>query len=142
MAAEGRSVADIFVESGEARLPPAGARRGRPARSASTTACSPSAAARSSTRRRASCWPATPWSSCGSGSATPSSGSGSGSSRPLLLGNVRGRIKTLLDERTPLYESVATLVVDTDGRTPEDVAGEIREALADQKAPAEREEDA
>ena len=35
---------------------------------------------------------------------------GLGASRPLLLGNVRGRIKALLDERTPIYESVATLV--------------------------------
>ena len=35
---------------------------------------------------------------------------GLGTSRPLLLGNVRGRIKALLDERTPVYESVATLV--------------------------------
>ena len=33
---------------------------------------------------------------------------GLGSGRPLLLGNVRGRIKALLDERTPVYESVAT----------------------------------
>ena len=33
---------------------------------------------------------------------------GLGTSRPLLLGNVRGRIKALLDERTPVYESVAT----------------------------------
>lgn len=55
---------------------------------------------------------------------------GLGTGRPLLLGNVRGRIKTLLDERTPVYESVATLVVDTDGRSPEDVAGEIVAALA------------
>jgi shikimate kinase len=55
---------------------------------------------------------------------------GLGTSRPLLLGNVRGRIKTLLDERTPVYESVATLVVDTDGRTPDEVAAEIVEALA------------
>jgi shikimate kinase len=55
---------------------------------------------------------------------------GLGTSRPLLLGNVRGRIKALLDERTPIYESVATLVVDTDGRTPEDVAAEIGKALA------------
>ena len=50
---------------------------------------------------------------------------GLGSARPLLLGNVRGRIKALLDERTPVYESVATLVVDTDGRTPSEVAAEI-----------------
>ena len=50
---------------------------------------------------------------------------GLGTSRPLLLGNVRSRIKALLDERNPVYESVATLTVDTDGRTPGDVAHEI-----------------
>jgi shikimate kinase len=50
---------------------------------------------------------------------------GLGSSRPLLLGNVRSRIKALLDERTPVYESVAAESVDTDGRTAEDVAAEI-----------------
>ncbi|NPC96164.1 shikimate kinase [Nocardioides sp. zg-DK7169] len=55
---------------------------------------------------------------------------GLGTGRPLLLGNVRARVKALLDERTPIYESVATITVDTDGRTPEDVAAEIREALA------------
>ena len=54
---------------------------------------------------------------------------GLGVGRPLLLGNVRARIKALLDERTPIYESVATLVVDTDDRTPEDVAAEIRAAF-------------
>jgi shikimate kinase len=56
---------------------------------------------------------------------------GLGVGRPLLLGNVRARIKALLDERTPIYESVARLVVDTDGRSPEDVAAEIRAALAE-----------
>ena len=55
---------------------------------------------------------------------------GLGTSRPLLLGNVRGRIKALLDERTPVYESLATVTVDTDGRTPEDVADEIVRTLA------------
>jgi len=54
---------------------------------------------------------------------------GLGTSRPLLLGNVRGRIKALLDERTPIYESVATLVVETDGREPHEVADEIVAAL-------------
>jgi shikimate kinase len=58
---------------------------------------------------------------------------GLGTARPLLLdqaiGGVRGRIKALLDERAPVYESVATLVVDTDGRTPDEVAAEIVEAL-------------
>ena len=54
---------------------------------------------------------------------------GLGTSRPLLLGNVRSRIKALLDERTPIYESVADLVVDTDERSAQQVADEIREAL-------------
>ena len=47
--------------------------------------------------------------------------------RPMLLGNVRSRIKALLDERTPVYESVATHVVDTDDRTPDEVAAEVQE---------------
>jgi shikimate kinase len=55
---------------------------------------------------------------------------GLGSARPLLLGNVRGRVKQLLEERAPVYEAVATLVVDTDGRTPEQVADDIEERLA------------
>src|SRR5262245_65935290 len=55
---------------------------------------------------------------------------GLGVSRPLLLGNVRGTMKALLDERTPVYESVATVVVDTDGRTPEQVAEAVVEALS------------
>ncbi len=50
---------------------------------------------------------------------------GLGSGRPLLLGNVRSRIKALLDERTPVYEGVATHVVDTDGRTPAEVAADV-----------------
>lgn len=54
---------------------------------------------------------------------------GLGVGRPMLLGNVRSRIKTLLDERTPVYESVATHVVETDGRTPDEVAAEIVELL-------------
>lgn len=54
---------------------------------------------------------------------------GLGTSRPLLLGNVRGRMKTLLDERTPVYESVATGSVDTDGRTPDEVADLVEEVL-------------
>nr|WP_160011015.1 shikimate kinase [Nocardioides sp. AX2bis] len=56
---------------------------------------------------------------------------GLGAGRPMLLGNVRSRIKALLDERTPVYESVARHVVDTDGRTPEDVADEVDALLAE-----------
>ena len=51
---------------------------------------------------------------------------GLGAARPLLLGNVRGTLKKLLDERAPVYESVATIVVDTDGREAEEVADEVR----------------
>ncbi len=54
---------------------------------------------------------------------------GLGVSRPLLLGNVRGRIKQLIDERTPLYESVAVHTVDTDGIGVDDVVTQVREAV-------------
>lgn len=54
---------------------------------------------------------------------------GLGTGRPLLLGNVRARIKAVLDERAPLYEEVADVVVDTDGRTPQEVADELLKAL-------------
>jgi shikimate kinase len=50
---------------------------------------------------------------------------GLGVGRPLLLGNVRSRIKALLDERAPIYREVASHTVDTDERSPEDVAREI-----------------
>ena len=55
---------------------------------------------------------------------------GLGVGRPMLLGNVRSRIKALLDERTPIYEAAATLVVDTDGRSADEVAAEIQERMA------------
>lgn len=45
--------------------------------------------------------------------------------RPLLLGNVRGRLKALLDARRPLYAQVATLTVSTDDKTPEQVVDEL-----------------
>jgi shikimate kinase len=54
---------------------------------------------------------------------------GLGTSRPLLLGNVRGRLKALMDERRPLYREVATLTVDTSGRSPEEIADEIAKAV-------------
>jgi shikimate kinase len=50
---------------------------------------------------------------------------GLGVGRPLVMGNVRARIKALLDERQPVYTEVATFSVDTDGRTAEDVAAEV-----------------
>jgi shikimate kinase len=54
---------------------------------------------------------------------------GLGVGRPLLLGNVRARIKALLDERRPVYTEVATITIDTDGRDAEDVAAEVAAAV-------------
>ena len=54
---------------------------------------------------------------------------GLGTSRPLLLGNVRGTMKALLDERAPVYESLAVATVDTDGLTPDQVADRVEAVL-------------
>lgn len=45
--------------------------------------------------------------------------------RPLLLGNVRGRLIELLRERTPVYEAVASQVIETDGRGSSEVADQL-----------------
>jgi shikimate kinase len=50
--------------------------------------------------------------------------------RPLLLGNVRGQLLKLLNERAPLYAEVATEVVDTDDTTPAEVVETIMNAHA------------
>nr|WP_198412405.1 shikimate kinase [Nocardioides mangrovicus] len=54
---------------------------------------------------------------------------GLGVARPLLLGNVRGRMKQLIEERAEIYLSVATHTVDTDGRPALEVAAAVREAV-------------
>ena len=56
---------------------------------------------------------------------------GLGASRPLLLGNVRGTLKALLDERAPVYEAVAGASVDTGGATPDEVADRVEAALGE-----------
>ena len=45
--------------------------------------------------------------------------------RPLLLGNPRAQWLRLMKERKPLYESVADLVVATDGRPAEEIADDV-----------------
>lgn len=50
---------------------------------------------------------------------------GFGAGRPMLLGNVRSQVKALLDERFPIYDAAATATVGTDGRTPTEVADEV-----------------
>ncbi|MFC6594535.1 shikimate kinase [Kitasatospora paranensis] len=49
--------------------------------------------------------------------------------RPLLAVNPRARWRELMDARRPLYLEVANAVVDTQGRTPEQVADAVLEAL-------------
>jgi shikimate kinase len=49
--------------------------------------------------------------------------------RPLLLGNPRARMKTLLEERLPVYESLAWITVPTDDREPKDIAEDIAARL-------------
>lgn len=55
--------------------------------------------------------------------------------RPVLLGNVRGRLMTLLAERGPLYAEVARATVDTEGRTPDEVADLVLAALDAEAVP-------
>lgn len=45
--------------------------------------------------------------------------------RPLLLGNPRGQWTKQMADRRPLYEQVASATVQTDGKTPDEVADEI-----------------
>jgi shikimate kinase len=49
--------------------------------------------------------------------------------RPLLLGNVRTQLRTLMEARRPLYAEVAKLTVVTDNKTPAEIADEIQEHL-------------
>ncbi len=54
---------------------------------------------------------------------------GMNSGRPLLLGNVRGQLKALMDARRPLYREVATLTIDTNDLSPQQVVDQIVAAL-------------
>lgn len=55
---------------------------------------------------------------------------GLGTSRPLLLGNVRGQLKSLLDARRPVYVEVADARVATDGLSVDGVADALERLLA------------
>jgi shikimate kinase len=59
---------------------------------------------------------------------------GLGQGRPLLLGNVRSRVKAILDERLPVYTAVAEHVVETDGRSPDEVAHDVRRWVEEQES--------
>lgn len=61
---------------------------------------------------------------------------GLGVSRPLLLGNVRGQLHALLTRRRPQYESVAVLTVSTDDLDPDQVADAVQGFLTSTEAAA------
>jgi shikimate kinase len=54
---------------------------------------------------------------------------GLGAGRPLLAINPRATLKYLLDQRRPLYSSVATHTIPTDGRAPDEIAAEVTALL-------------
>lgn len=127
-AREGRSVSDIFVDSGEARF----RELEREAVAAALTShdgvlALGGGAVLDEASRSALAGHRVVFLRVGLSDAAKRVGLGI--SRPLLLGNVRGRIKQLIDERTPVYESVATHVVDTDGRDVDQVVSAVRSLL-------------
>ena len=58
---------------------------------------------------------------------------GLNASRPLLVGNVRGRLKGLLDERRPIYTALARWTVGTDDRTADEVADLVLQLIGDDR---------
>jgi len=59
---------------------------------------------------------------------------GLGTSRPLLLGNVRGRLLELLTERAPMYEAVSRIRVSTANRSVPEIVDEILTELGEPDA--------
>jgi shikimate kinase len=126
--ADGRTVSDIFVESGEDHF--RALERAAVARALSDhpgVLALGGGAVMSEETRAALAGQQVVFLSVGLSDAAARVGLGA--ARPLLLGNVRGTMKALLDERTPVYESVAVATVDTDGRTPDEVADAVTEVL-------------
>jgi shikimate kinase len=126
--ADGRTVSDIFVESGEDHF--RALERAAVARALSDhpgVLALGGGAVMSKETRAALAGQQVVFLSVGLSDAAARVGLGA--ARPLLLGNVRGTMKALLDERMPVYESVAVATVDTDGRTPDEVADAVTEVL-------------
>jgi len=54
---------------------------------------------------------------------------GMNTARPLLLGNVRGTLAALLEQRNPVYEEVSTAVVETSGHSLREVTDEVMKVV-------------
>lgn len=123
-AATGRLIADIFVESGEPefrRLEAAAVARAL-AEHDGVLALGGGAVMDPATRALLAGRPVV-WLRVGLAAA--SQRAGLGVARPVLMGNVRAQLKALMDARAPLYEQVASLVLDTDSMGPDDVVAAI-----------------
>ena len=55
----------------------------------------------------------------------------SGMDRPRVVvpGNPRGRLRAMLEERRPVYADLASVIISTDGRAPEEVAADLAKRL-------------
>ena len=51
--------------------------------------------------------------------------------RPLLLGNPRAQWQTLMDERRPIYEAIATHKINVDGKSEDQLVDEVLTAIGE-----------
>jgi shikimate kinase len=128
VAAEGRSVADIFVEEGEEyfRALEKDVVATALAEHDGVLALGGGAVLDAGTRRLLAAHTAVVQLSMGVEEAVARAGLAT--ARPLLAGDPRARWQELMEARTHLYAEVARVVVATDGRTPEEVADAVLDA--------------
>ncbi|HEX6888200.1 MAG TPA: shikimate kinase [Candidatus Nanopelagicales bacterium] len=130
-----RSIADLFVESGEPefrRLEAAAVARAL-AEHDGVLALGGGAVVDPATRAALAKHPVV-WLRVGLAAA--SQRAGLSGARPVLLGNVRAQMKALMDARAPLYAEVARVTVDTDAHTADETVEAILVALAAPPDPA------
>ncbi|MFI6349697.1 shikimate kinase [Streptomyces sp. NPDC050560] len=128
VAAEGREISDIFVDDGEEYFREAEKRAVRTALAEhpGVLALGGGAILAETTRALLAGLPVV-YLSMDVDEAVRRTGLGVG--RPLLAVNPRRQWRELMDARRHLYTEVARAVVATDGRTPEDVAAAVLDAL-------------
>ncbi len=120
----GRTIADIFIDSGEPefRRLEAAAAAAAIAEHDGVLALGGGAVTDATTRALLAGGPVV-WLRVGLAAA--SQRAGLSGARPVLLGNVRAQMKGLMDARAPLYTEVACLIVDTDDLSVDDTVEDI-----------------
>jgi shikimate kinase len=128
VAEQGRSIADIFIEDGEEHFRALEAREVRAALTEHTGVLSLGGGSilDPATRQLLAGRPVV---FLDMGVAEAVRRVGLDTARPLLAVNPRKRWRELMEARRPLYTEVARAVVDTEGRTPQDVADAVMDAL-------------